>query len=75
MKDQTNIFDLTRDKNKVPDKAIPEGIKIQRGLLWCPYCSTVVKFVKDKHLGVGRCPFCGVSDRDYNVKKVNKIWK
>ncbi|MCK9470695.1 MAG: hypothetical protein M0Q88_02950 [Bacilli bacterium] len=75
MDEQMNLFAITRDKNKEPDKAIPEGVKVKRGMLWCPYCSTIVKFEKDKQLGVSRCPFCGISDRDYNVKVVNKRWK
>ena len=75
MDDQINLFSINRNKDKEPDKVIPEGVKVGRGMLWCPYCSIVVKFTKDKQLGVSKCPFCGISDRDYNVKMVNKKWK
>lgn len=75
MEKQINLFSIIRDKSKEPDKVIPKGIKIDRGMLWCPYCSTIVKFIKDKQLGVSRCPFCRISDRDYSVKMVNKRWK
>lgn len=75
MKEQANIFNLTRDRGKEPDKTIPKGVKVGRGLLWCPYCSTIVKFERDKQLGVNKCPFCGISDRDFHVKMVNKKWK
>lgn len=75
MKEQINIFSTFRDKNKEPDKVIPKGVKVDPGMLWCPYCSTIVKFVKDRELGVSKCPFCGISDRDYSVKIVNKKWK
>lgn len=60
---------------KIPDKVIPQGIKIKAGMLWCPYCSAMVKFQKDSYSGVNRCSICGISDSDYNVKKVNKRWK
>lgn len=75
MDKQTNIFNFARDNGKKPDKSIPKGVKVTRGLLWCPYCSTVVRFRKDKQLGVSKCPFCGISDRDFLVKKVNRMWK
>ena len=53
---------------------MPEGVKLKPRQLWCPYCSKPVMFVKDKERGIKRCPYCGISDRDYNVKQVNKKW-
>lgn len=75
MAEQMNIFNFYRDKDKEPDKSLPDGVKVKRGMLWCPYCSTIVKFQRDKALGVNKCPFCGISDKDYNVKLVNNMWK
>ena len=60
--------------NSTPDKTIPKGVKLNKNQLWCPYCSNPVTFIKDKELGVYKCPFCGISERDYNVKKINKLW-
>ena len=75
MKGQMNIFKEFKSKTKAPDKVIPEGVKIKLGMLWCPYCSTIVKFVRDNYLGVKKCPYCRISDSDYYVNKINKTWK
>lgn len=69
---QLSIFRLF-EFNKVPDAEIPENIKLKRGELWCPYCSNRVIFMRDKSAGVRKCPICGISDRDFWVKKVNKL--
>lgn len=45
--------------------------KIPSGFNWCPYCVTTVKLVKDKRLGISRCPLCGISNKDYYMKKAN----
>ena len=71
---QIDMFSLISDINKEPDKSIPEGVKLRKGQLWCPYCSNPVMFVKDKRLGVKKCPICGISDRDFNVKMINNTW-
>lgn len=61
--------------NNQPDRAIPNNVKLKRGQYWCPYCSNPVKFINDEKLGVKRCPICGISNRDYYVKKVNNLWQ
>ncbi|WP_256311365.1 hypothetical protein [Tissierella carlieri] len=68
------MFDIININNKNPDISIPEGVKLKAKELWCPYCSKPVIFKKDKDLGVRKCPYCKVSERDYNVKQVNKRW-
>jgi len=45
------------------------GVKPSRGEAWCPYCGAVVRFVWDGELGVPRCPGCGISCRDFYVRK------
>lgn len=50
-----------------PHKPIPKDYS------WCPYCAKTIRLVKDKYLGVKRCPLCGISDRDMNMKKANSI--
>jgi rubrerythrin len=72
---QIDIFSLTKNINEEPDKSIPKGVKLKKGQLWCPYCSNPVMFVKDNKLNIKKCPICGISDRDFWVKKVNNIWR
>lgn len=60
--------------NKVPDKKVPQNIKLKKNQFWCPYCSNIVIFVRDKSKGVKRCPYCNISDSDYYVRKINKLW-
>lgn len=73
---QTNMFSLLieNNKDKKPDTAIPKGVKLKKGQLWCPYCSMPVKFKMDRYLDIRKCPICGISERDYYVKKVNDTW-
>lgn len=76
LKDQINIFSIVKPIiNDVPDKCIPEGVKLKLGIIWCPYCSAPVKFIKDSRLGVKKCPICGISDKDFNVRTINKLWR
>ncbi|MDR7870136.1 MAG: hypothetical protein RIN55_04700 [Tissierellaceae bacterium] len=75
MNKQVDMFGIIVSINKEPDKSIPKGVKLKEGQLWCPYCSNIVKFVKDDHLGINKCPFCGISDSEYSVRMVNKLWK
>lgn len=72
-KDNLTLFDYIDKPKAVVDKEIPKGIKLKDKQLWCPYCSTPVIFLKDKSLGIKKCPICFISERDYWVKKVNKI--
>ena len=74
MDKQIDMFGAINTNNKIPDISMPEGVKLKPRQLWCPYCSKHVMFVKDKERGIKRCPYCGISDRDYNVKQVNKKW-
>lgn len=72
MKEQLSIFSLI-DFNKEPDKQIPPNISFKKNQIWCPYCSTKVVFKRDKNLGVKKCPICGITIKDYWVKKVNNL--
>lgn len=69
---QLDIYSLLEKPKEVKDKELPKNLKLSPDTLWCPYCSTAVVFKKDKKLGVKKCPICGVSNREYWVKKVNK---
>lgn len=72
MSDQITVFSLVKFNDK-PDENIPKGIKLKRNQLWCPYCSNIVVFKKDKKSGVKKCPICNISNRDFWVKKINKL--
>lgn len=71
---QIDMFNINKNSNKNPDKSIPEGVELKENQLWCPYCSNPVIFIKDRKLGVKKCPLCGISDKDFLVKKVNNTW-
>lgn len=70
---EQSLFDLVPKPKTVKDRQLPEGINLKSKYLWCPYCSMPVIFQKDKKLGVKKCPSCSITDRDFWVKKVNKI--
>lgn len=74
MERQIDMFNIINTKKETPDKEIPEGAKLKKKQLWCPYCSKPVIFLIDKVLGVKKCPYCGISEKDYNVKMVNDTW-
>jgi uncharacterized Zn-finger protein len=74
MAKQIDMFPIINTKNEDPDKTIPEYARLTNKQMWCPYCSKPVIFNLDKKLGVRRCPFCGISEKDYNVKLVNNKW-
>lgn len=74
MDKQIDMFDIINTKNETPDRKLPERIKLKKKELWCPYCSKPVIFLTDKTLGVKKCPYCGISERDYSVKMVNDKW-
>ena len=72
MEEQISLFKLIKF-DESPDEHMPEGIILKKRQVWCPYCSNIVIFKKDKKSGVKKCPICNISDKDYWVKKVNKI--
>ena len=53
----------------------PDYIRISRRnhRYFCPYCNEVHMFKRDSRLGVRRCTGCGISDRDFYIKKLNKL--
>jgi hypothetical protein len=52
----------------------PKNITLKSKEYWCPYCATVVEFKFDSFVGVYYCPCCGISDRDFYVRGMNKLW-
>jgi len=71
---QTDMFAIIKPTKNDPDKELPKGVKIDKKYMWCPYCSNPVIFKFDHKLGVKRCPICGISENDYNVKLINNKW-
>lgn len=74
MDQENNMFNKIIKINSKPDSKIPDNVKLKENQVWCPYCSNIVVFIKDKSKGVKKCPYCSISDRDYNVRKINKLW-
>lgn len=74
MERQLDMFEVINTRNNIPDKEIPKDAKLKDNQKWCPYCSKPVIFVRDHGHGVNRCPYCSISDKDYNVKMVNNRW-
>lgn len=70
---QSTLFDYIKKPKAVKDKSIPKGISLKSKEYWCPYCSTKVIFQRDKKIGIKKCPICGISEKDYWVKKVNNL--
>ena len=54
-------------------KAYPPSGKGKKGEWWCPYCRRWRKFKSNGYLGVKQCKVCGVSDREWYVKKYNGL--
>ena len=69
---QLSLFKLIK-YNSTPDKEIPANIHLNKNQLWCPYCSNKVVFIRDKRLGVKKCPICSITLHDYWVKRVNHL--
>lgn len=67
---QINITDLIHQGN---DK--PNYIKInkRKHKYFCPICNDVKEFKRDSYLGVRKCTSCGISDRDFYVKRCNSL--
>lgn len=72
---ENTLFDLFEKPKEVKDKVLPKNINLSSGYVWCPYCSMPVKLIKDKKFGIKKCPICSISEKDYWMKKVNKIKK
>lgn len=71
---QIDMFNIINTRNENPDTELPKSVKLKEKEMWCPYCSKPAIFKKHKNLGVKKCPYCGISENDYNVKQVNKRW-
>lgn len=74
MERQLDMFSVINTRNDEPDREIPKDAKLKDNEKWCPYCSKPVIFIRDQAHGVNRCPYCSISDKDYNVKMVNNRW-
>lgn len=73
---ELNLFSLVKPIiNESADEKIPDRVNLKANQMWCPYCSSPVVFVKANSLGVKKCPACGISERDYYVKRLNSKWK
>lgn len=69
---QVTLADIVNEGLKFKPK--PSWIKIPPKHLWCPYCNRTKEFIKDKHLGVKRCECCGISIKDFYVRRFNHLF-
>lgn len=51
---------LSKDSEPVPD-----------GTSWCPYCADHRNFVRNPEMEHDECNVCGISDKDFYVRKFN----
>lgn len=49
-----------------------EDTQVKGKKLYCPYCGQVNKF-KQGQFDSKVCPVCGISERDFYIKKYNKL--
>ena len=68
---QITLADMLEVNSKYKPK--PAWVIVPRGYVWCPYCNWVYKLNKDSYLGVEKCSNCGISTKDYFVKKFNGL--
>ena len=52
----------------------PEGKSAPRGHVWCPYCIKWRVFSWYEKWGVHRCPFCGITENDFDYKRYNGVF-
>lgn len=57
-------------------KAIPPppGFNPNGTPVWCPYCGAEREFVYYPRWETKVCSICGISDRDYHLRRFNKSW-
>ncbi len=58
-----------------PFKEIDESKRKSKGQVWCPYCGDFKSFIPKEVECYPRCTGCGISDQDYWVMHVNKLWE
>jgi hypothetical protein len=46
----------------------------ENALAWCPYCGRESEFCYDARLDNARCSACGASERDFHVRRCNRLW-
>jgi len=77
-KEFTTLFSLEDRPRQANYPDIPPAaalmISIRLWKIWCPYCGRVRQFKKHTYSGTRRCEGCGVSNRDFAVKQVNRLW-
>ena len=67
---------LSREEipKKMMFKEIPEGLILKRGEWFCPLCGHASVWKTDEFYKSKRCSWCGLSESEFWVRMVNKIW-
>ncbi|SKC86915.1 hypothetical protein [Maledivibacter halophilus] len=71
IKGQITLEDVVNFDLKISPK--PYWIKVSKNKIWCPYCNRIRTFKNNSFYGVRKCEVCGISIKDYYVKKFNKL--
>ncbi|MEW5897691.1 MAG: hypothetical protein AB1652_00765 [Bacillota bacterium] len=51
-----------------------EPRQLNKGMAWCPYCGKESLFGHDSRLNNARCMECGISERDFYIRRFNRLW-
>jgi len=51
-----------------------EPKQLDKGMAWCPYCGKESLLGYDARLNNARCMGCGISERDFYVRRFNRLW-
>lgn len=68
--DNTYLISLTK-AIPPPEEFIPR--KAQKKY-WCPFCGDERRFKHNSRLDSDECPICGITDREFYVRKYNNLW-
>lgn len=65
------VVDRSTKVVKRLEKALLEGVKTNKDLIWCCYCGS---WRTTRHYkGYDRCIACGISTKDFDIKRDNHL--
>lgn len=70
----THSWLYTVDCSKQTPPPVKFETEVPDGTCWCPYCADHRHFVYSSVLEQDQCNVCGITDRDYYVRKYNPVY-
>ncbi len=67
--DKVNVGIVYKEPQPLPD----DKRSLNGGKVWCPFCNTHREF-NSSGKKVDTCNYCGISKKNYYVKKENELW-